>query len=175
MPEPEGLIPLDETDLPGSFTPIITVAQDEAPEPSVLDKIDSEFDPKYRDDFIGLLYLGRLEDKCVVAGHTFRLLTPGQEDRLSMGAIHKPYANTVVGEQAWRAITVAAYLQEIDGEQAPVPLNSNQPAVAVRFRWVVNSIHSDLMIARIFDEIMLLDAKVRELIDVLDDLGEASA
>lgn len=177
MQVPDPLWPLDETndEMPGSFAPIVTVGGDPPPEQSELDEIETAFDPRYREDFVGLLYLGYLEETCVVAGHRFQLRTPGQEDRLSMGVIQRPYANTVMGEQAWRAVTVAAYLRDIDGTPAPEPLNSSQSAVATRFNWVVNSIHSDQIIELIFIQIRLLDARVREMIGALDNLGEASA
>lgn len=172
----DGLIPLDETDLPGSFTPLVVIPDDEpSGQRHPLENVDSQFDPKHREDFVGLLYVGKLEEQCTVAGHRFSLSTPGQTDRLSMGPLHKPYANTVAGEQAWRTIVVAAYLRQIDGELAPEPLRSDGNPVEERFRWVLNSIHSDNVITRIYEETLLLDARVNTLVDILDDLGEASA
>lgn len=168
-------VPLDETELPGTFVPIVTVGEEVPDETSVLDEIETSFDPRFREDFVGLLYLGHLEETCTVAGHRFQLRTPGQEDRLSMGLVHRPYANTVMGEQAWRTVMVATYLRAIDGSSAPEPLNSNQGVVATRFKWVIDSIHSDKVIELVFNEVMLLDAKVREMIEALDDLGKASA
>lgn len=169
-------IEMDETQLAGSFAPIITVP--EAPpqeEQTPLAEVSSEFDPRHRDNFVGLLYLGKLEDMCTIAGHRFRLATPNLRDRLAMGPLHKTYANTVVGEMAWRTITVAAYLREIDGQAAPEPLNSRDEPVAVRLRWVLDSIHSDEMIGLIYQQALLISAQVHELTEALDALGEASA
>lgn len=173
MTEPV-LTPVDET--AAAFVPIVTVPED-PPEaaPSPLASVDSVFDEKYREDFTGLLYLGKLEDECTVAGHRFLLATPTQDDRLEMGPLHKPWVNTITGEMAWRTIFVAAYLRRIDEEVAPEPLNSSITGLRTRFDWVRRSIVSDIIIEKLFEQCMIIDARVRELIEELDGLGESSA
>jgi hypothetical protein len=132
-------------------------------------------DPRHREDFVGLLYLGRLEETCTVAGHRFLLRTPSQPDRLEMGPLHKPYLNTVTTEPAWRLVTVAAYLRGIDSQVAPEPLSSAVTALRTRLDWVRENIYSEKIIERLYDECLILDGRVREVIGALDGQGETSA
>jgi hypothetical protein len=167
------LIPVDEE--AEAFTPMVHLPED-PPEPAEpLAEVESDFDPKHREDFTGLLYLGQLEDECTIAGHYFKLVTPTQADRLAMGPLHKPWVNTLTAELAWRLIIVSAYLRKIDNEDAPEPLNSHTSALGTRFDWVQRSISSDIVIERLYERCLLIDARVRQLIEELDRLGESSA
>jgi hypothetical protein len=167
------LIPADE--VAAAFAPMVHLPED-PPEPDApMVEIDSDFDPAHREDFTGLLFLGKLEDECRIAGHRFKLVTPTQQDRLEMGPLHKPWINTLTAELAWRLVIVAAYLRRIDSEGAPEPLNKHTSPLASRFDWVRESIASDIIIERLYERCLLLDARVRELIEELDRLGESSA
>lgn len=174
MPEDADLLPIDSQ---AEFGPAfyLPVTEEPEPEPNPFDDIHTEIDPKIREDFIGLTYLGRLEESCKIAGHTFLLRTPPQPDRLEMGPLHKPYLNTVSTEAAWRVITVAAYLRKIDSQVAPEPLSPSVTALRTRLDWVQTNIYSDHVIERLYDECLLLDGRVREVIESLDGQGEPSA
>lgn len=173
MTEP-ALAPIDEA--AAAFTPMVTIPDDPLEDmPAPLASVDTDFDEKHREDFTGLLYLGKLEEECTVAGHRFLLATPSQDDRLEMGPLHKPWVNTITGEMAWRTIFVAAYLRKIDSEDAPQPLSPANTGLRTRFDWVQRSIASDVVIEKLFEHCLLVDARVRELIEELDGLGESSA
>ena len=169
---PDGLLPVDAQ---AEFGPtfVLPVTEDRPPEPGAFDELETEIDRKSREDFVGLLYLGRLEVTCNIAGHTFLLRTPPQADRLEMGAAaHKPYLNTVSTESAWRVITVAAYIRKIDSQLAPEPLSPSMTAMRTRLDWLQTNVYSDQVIDRLFDECLMLDARVREIIEALDGQGE---
>jgi hypothetical protein len=166
------LIPAD--DEVASFVPLVTIPEDEPQEVgSPRDQIDTELDPRHREDFVGLLYLGKVDHEVTVAGHRFLLATPGQRDRLEMGPLHKGYVNTITGERAWMAVTVAAYLRRIDNEDAPEPLTRAKSPLVTRYEWVLNSIHSEVVIEKLYGKCMELDARVRDLTEELDELGKA--
>lgn len=168
------LLPLDEDALPGSFTPIVSLPEEEPAPAAAFDDVDSAFDPKFREDFIGLLYLGMQEKEIRHFGHRFLLRTPGQADRLRMGEVHKQWANTVQGEYAWRMIYVAGFLRRIDDEQAPEPLKGGPgEGLVARFRWVLESIESPVVIDTLFNECLNLELSSANLIEALDDVGES--
>lgn len=168
----DPLIPVDEA---AAFAPMVHLPEDPPEQAAPLTAVESEFDPRHREDFTGLLFLGKLEDECRIAGHRFKLATPTQQDRLEMGPLHKPWVNTLTAELAWRLIIVAAYLRKIDSEDAPEPLSRNMTPLGTRLDWVRETIVSDIIIERLYNECLLLDARVRELIEELDRLGESSA
>ena len=168
---PDDLLPIDaQADFGPTF--VLPVTEDRPPEPGTFDDLDTEIARKSREDFVGLLYLGRLEETCSVAGHTFLLRTPPQSDRLEMGPLHKPYLNTVSTEPAWRVITVAAYIRKIDSQFAPEPLSPSMTPLRTRLDWVQTNVYSEQVIERLFDECLMLDARVREVIEALDGQGE---
>lgn len=170
MPD-EDLLPIDAQ---AEFGPTVVfpVMEEMPEEPDPYADVKSDLDPRARQDFTGLLYLGCLEEECTVGGHKFLLRTPSQDDRLEMGVIHKPYLNTVSTEVAWRAITVAAHLRRIDSEIAPEPLNPAVSGVRTRFEWMRSSIYSDEVIDRIYQYCLELSSRVGLVIDQLDGLGE---
>jgi hypothetical protein len=131
-----------------------------------------EFDPRWRDPFTGLLYLGHLPREFGFFGHQFRIVTPGQDERIEMGLILAPYRGTLTEEIAYQALLVAVYLQDVDGTKLPQPI-LNDPKVSAleeRFRWVTRNIKAPV-IQKIFEECLILDAQVEE---VLNAMGEAS-
>lgn len=131
-----------------------------------------EFDPKWRDAFYGLAYLGRLTDEFTVWGHHFRIATPSQLERMEIGLIHAPFANTITTEVVFETALVAAYLQQIDGTDLPKPISPTpkDSALTDRFRWVAENIHRSVINA-IYNRCLVLDEKVDQ---VLEAMGEAS-
>lgn len=130
-----------------------------------------EFDPKYRDPFTGLLFLGYLEDTIRIYGHTFRIATPTQNERIEMGLLHKPYVDSLASEIAYQTLLVSAYLLEVDGEELPQPIlnKSKSGAVADRFRWVSENLRPPV-IDQLFSSCLVLEGEVRQ---VLEAMGEA--
>lgn len=170
------LLPVDPADVEqaASFGPMFT-----DPEASPHDPPEeppgpvADLDERATADFTGLLYLGYLEDECTVVGHRFLLRTPSQDERLEMGMLHRPYLNSVATEPAWRSITVAAFLRRIDSANAPEPLTAAANQVRDRFEWLQKSVHSSVVIEKLFDRCLELAARERDVVDFLDGQGEA--
>lgn len=131
-----------------------------------------EFDPKWRDAFYGLAYLGRLNDEFTVWGHRFRIATPSQLERMEIGLIHAPFANTITTEVVFETCLVAAYLRQIDGQDLPKPISPTptDSALTDRFRWVAENLNRQVINA-IYNRCLVLDEQVDKVLDVM---GEAS-
>lgn len=131
-----------------------------------------EFDPKHRQPFSGLLYVGALTDSFELFGHRFTIATPTQTERLQIGQVIAPYQNTVTAEVAYQTALVAAYLTEIDGHKLPEPVLSNPKETALhdRFRWVSENMRR-VVVDQLFDRCLQLDTQVN---DVLAAMGKAS-
>jgi hypothetical protein len=144
--------------------------EQQAPPAEKLSLPPAEFDPRHREDFTGLLYLGRLIEDHEIWGHSFRLCTPSHRERLQVGQIIKPFRETSAEDPAWMAGLVAAYLIEIDGEPLPEPVVKGKgTGLADRFNWVLDNVHTPV-INELFEKCLILDRRVRE---VLQAMGEA--
>lgn len=143
-----------------------------APAPEPVQEEVPEFDPRHREPFKGLLYVGALLDTFEVFGHSFTIGTPTQTERLQIGQVIQPWQGTVTGEIAYQTALVAAYLIDIDGVKLPEPVLNNPKETALhdRFRWVSDNIRRPV-INEIFDRCLRLDSKVD---DVLAAMGKAS-
>lgn len=172
MPEDDELLPIDaQAEFGPAFVMPVT---DEEPEEEV-DQAQQDLDPRARQDFLGLLYLGWLEEETWVAGHRFLLRTPSQDERLEMGLVHKPFLNTVSTEPAWRLITCASFVRRIDNQDEPEPLLGQRTSVRDRFEWLRGSIHSKIVTEMLYDRCLLLDGRERAAVEYLDRLGESAA
>ena len=174
----DPLLPVDPDFAAASFGPgVVFETGDEEQEdpPSAEKQVEDDLDERAQEDFRGLMYAGYLEDECTVAGHRFLLRTPTQEDRLDLGAVHKPYLNTMSVEPAFQMIFVSMYLRRIDSIPAPEPLNTSVSGVRTRFEWVKNSIVSPIVIGMLYLECMGLAARERAVVEHLDRLGGPSA
>lgn len=140
-------------------------------QPDEVDHGVQEFDPRYKEPFNGLLYLGRLEDTVTIWGHSFRLVTPSQLEKLEAGVVHKPYIDTVASEIAYTTILVSSYLVEIDGQPLPIPIthDTKKNGVAERFAWVGENLRG-AVIDELFSRCMILEAQVSQ---VLQTMGKA--
>jgi hypothetical protein len=132
----------------------------------------SQFDRRHRDPFTGLLFLGRLEDEVDILGHSFKLVTPSQNERLEAGLVHKKYLNSISSEIGWAAITVATYLRKVDGTDLPQPIGPNDTGIRERFNWVVENLLGPV-IQRVYEKCLILDSKVNDAIEELERLGES--
>lgn len=145
-----------------------------APEPAKEPVKESipEFDPKHRQPFIGLLYVGALTDTFELFGHTFVISTPTQTEMLQMGQVIEPFAMTPSADIAYQTARVAAYLVSIDGQKLPEPvvMNPKETALHDRFRWVAENLRRPV-IDKVFDQCLDLEDKVT---GALEAMGKAS-
>lgn len=142
--------------------------QEQTPEPIAPPK---EFDPRWRMPFSGLAFLGHLEREFEVWGHRFMIMTPSHLEKMNMGLVHAPYANTLSTEIAFEAAMVAAYLHSVDGTELPKPISNDPKETALhdRFKWVIDTLKRPV-ISKIYNECLALDTEVEK---VLDAMGEA--
>lgn len=144
-----------------------------SPDPTLAEELAApkEFDPRYRQPFEGLMYLGQLDDDVTVWGHAFHLVTPSQLERMQIGVLHKPYADTLSSEIAFETVLVAAYLHSVDGKDLPQPVmnGAKDTALRDRFDWVTENLRRPV-ISQIYERCLVLEEQVDE---VLVAMGEA--
>lgn len=129
------------------------------------------FPDGYKEPFNGLLYLGHLDEEFVIYGHTFRIVTPSQLERLQVGVLHKPYAGTLSTEIAFETVLVAAYLHSIDGQELPKPVleSVKDNGLQDRYNWVSENLKRPV-ISKVYERCLALEEQVDE---VLDAMGKA--
>lgn len=161
--------------------PVETSAQVSAPEPTPeAEKAaegpadpapPKEFDPRWRQPFQGLLYLGYLVEEFELWGHRFKIQTPSHLEKIQMGLVHAPYANTISTELVFETAMVAAYLTEIDGTELPRPIvnDPKETALHERFRWISENLKRPV-ISQVYNRCLALDEQVEK---TLDAMGEA--
>lgn len=142
--------------------------REEAPEPS-REKIP-EFDPRHKQAFEGLLWVGHLTQQLTLFGHSFEISTPTTGERLEMGPLTQPFQGTPTGTIAYQAILVAAYLRKVDDKPLPEPIGPRDSGLPGRFAWVQDQLRRPVVEA-LFDKVLLLENQVDE---VLEDMGKAS-
>lgn len=132
-----------------------------------------EFDPKVREDFEGLLYLGRLTDTFTWLGHRFLIRTLSAGEILEVGLLHKPYVGSLADVKAYQAAVVAAAVLEVDGRPMPVPLTNERTDTSLvnRFQYILNSWFPPTLDA-IYEQYLLLESRVEE---VIAEMGKAPA
>lgn len=131
------------------------------------------FDPKHKDSFTGLLWVGQLDDDFELFGHRFVIVTPTQTERLQIGPVIKEYSDTVTGELAYEAAMVAAYLTSVDGQDLPQPImtNTRDTALRERFHWVTDNLRRPVITA-LSERCWNLEADVAA---TLEAMGKAQA
>lgn len=130
------------------------------------ESLASEFDPKWREPFEGLLYLGHLEETVEIAGHTFVVRTLKTGEKLEALQLCKPYEDSVSFARAYRAAIAAAGLVSVDGLPVLVP-QKQVSAVRQKFDYITSNWY-DHIIERLYEEIDRLEGKV---VKILEELG----
>jgi hypothetical protein len=130
-----------------------------------------EFDPRMKEAFEGLMYLGRLTQTFRFLGHTFVIKTLTTDETLQVGLLQRPFRDTMGDLRAYTAATAAACVVSVDGQPLPLPLTNlpDEDIMAQRFRYV--RLHwYPVVLDRVYEEYLLLEAKVAEVIKAM---GEA--
>lgn len=137
------------------------------PEPAL-----PEFDPKHREAFEGLLYLGRLQDTFSLWGHTFVVRTLTTEQLAEIGLLVKPYQGSAVENAVYQSAVVAASVVTVDGKALPsaITIDDSDTLGAVRFPYVMRNWMPPVREA-VYNKCLALEYLVRE---VLTSMGKAS-
>lgn len=131
-----------------------------------------EFDPRWRDELRGLIYLGALSDEFDWLGHHFKIRTLTTGELAEVALIAKPYAGSEAALKAWQAAIVAACVVEVDGQPIALPLTSDVDDTLVRakFRYVMDKWFPPVLDV-VYNRYVGLEYVVRE---VLEAMGKAS-
>jgi len=170
----DGLLPAEEpTEDDLILKPFVSVGirPEDGETPSGGDSV-SQFDLRHRDNFTGMLYLGKLKDEFHYLGHVFSLETPTHAEKLEAGLIHKPHINAISSDIAWAALTTALYLRAVDGTDLPSGIGPRDTGLKDRYNWIIENIRSSI-INKLFEQCLILDAKVEAALAELDRLGES--
>lgn len=120
-----------------------------------------EFDPKVREDFEGLLYLGALTQQFEWMGHTFVIRSLHVGEILEIGLLHREYVGTLAETKAYQAAVTAACVVQIDKRRMPFPITNEDDDTILRnrFQYVLDKWFPPTLDA-IYENFLLLEARV---------------
>ena len=129
-----------------------------------------ELDPRYRQDFDGLLYLGSLRDEFKWAGHTFTIRTLTVDEMLEVGLIVKRYDETIGSNRAYITAVVAACLERVDGKSVHSPLGPRESPLEERFRYIRESWYP-WTADRVYNQFLMLETRVAQIIEAMGEVS----
>lgn len=126
-----------------------------------------EFDPRYQQDFEGLLYIGKLTKTFNWLGHRFTIRTLTTEEVLEVGLVHRQYAETVADVKAYQTAVVAACVVAVDDQPMPIPITMEPTDTGLinRFRAVLRWFPPTL--DAVYNEYLNLESRVTEVIEAM--------
>lgn len=130
-----------------------------------------EFDPRFKQDFEGLLYLGKLYQSFNWVGHKFVIRTLTTGEILEVGLIHREYVGTISDLKAYQAALVAGCCEEVDGRPIAIPItdDDSDSMLLNRFRYIKDHWFPPTLDV-IYDRYMKLEERVNA---VLEAMGKA--
>jgi hypothetical protein len=141
------------------------------PEPDGTEEAPAEpsFDPKHRQDFQGLLYLGALTKTVEIYGHEFEIRTINTDEILQVGLFIKEFNDTIATGKAYATAVVAAAVVNVDGRPLPKPYQDSDEVgdtpLRHRFR-VVNQWYPHV-IDVLYSEYLALESRAAEVFEAL--------
>jgi hypothetical protein len=132
-----------------------------------------EFDHRYRDDFEGLMFFGSLATTFTWMGHEFHIRTLLTDELLAVTIVTQKYRDTLGNGLAYRIAMAALCLVSVDGQNLPEPIGRKSDD----YEWAFNRFNYvkarwfQFTIDAIYNEYLLLEAKV---IEVVEAMGKAS-
>lgn len=137
------------------------------------DKQVPQFDPRYREPFKGLLFLGALSKTYTWLGHEFQIRTLTTEEVLAVALVTAKYEGTLAAQRAYVTAVVAMATESVDGEQLPHPYKRDSLGNGYtegRFNYVKANWFPSTIDA-IYTQYLTLENTVRE---VFAEMGNAS-
>jgi hypothetical protein len=128
------------------------------------------FDEQYRQDFIGLTFVGKLSWDFEWMGHRFKIKTLMTDELIQIGLVHAKFQNTLSDVKAYQTLVVAACLETLDGKQLPVPITNDVDLVEARFEYIKNHWYP-WTIDAVYEQYLLLEVRVQKVIAAM---GKAS-
>jgi hypothetical protein len=121
------------------------------------------FDDQYRQDFIGLTFVGKLSHDFEWMGHRFRIKTLMTDELIQIGLVHAKYQQTLSDVKAYQTLVVAACLETLDGKQLPVPISMDVDLVEARFDYIKTHWYP-WTIDAVYEQYLLLEVRVQKVI-----------
>lgn len=171
--DPADVQPTSPSPAPSSTAPGIgDTSGEDANESGEQDRELPEFDPRWRDELRGLIYLGALTDEFDWLGHHFKIRTLTTGELAEVALIAKPYGDSEAALKAWQAAIVAACIVSVDGQPIALPLTSeiDDSLVRAKFRYVMEKWFPPILDV-IYNRYVALEYTVREVIEAM---GKAS-
>lgn len=135
-------------------------------------ELQKEFDPRFKQDFEGLLFIGKLTDSFTWMGHRFVIRTIPSDDLLDMGLLHKPFVGTIADVKAYQMLVVAACIVTVDGQAPPFPITNEDADTLLLNRWnFVRKSWFPPTVDVIYERYLLLEKRVE---DVIEAMGKVS-
>ena len=177
--EPQWILPTDTTSDPADVRTNTATPADEPEEAHPVTDAEMsgeipaeplpEFDPRCREAFEGLAFMGALTKTFDWMGHKFTVRTLKMDELLQVAQVHSKYAQTIGDVKAYQAAIVAATIQLVDAKPLPVPSFTDETSLDARFNFVTTKWYPWTFDA-VYTEYLALEAKVLE---VMEAMGEA--
>ena len=132
---------------------------------------DFEIDPRWVEEFEGLLYLGMLTHSFTYATHRFVIKTLNNDELMLVGQAIKEFNDTAGENRAYTVAMVAASVLMVDGEPLKVPLGPERGIAALLPRFEQVRAWYPTVTDKIFEQYLILEGKAEE---VMSKMGEAS-
>lgn len=126
-----------------------------------------EFDPRFRQDWEGLTYVGYLTKKLTFLGHRFTIKTIDVDTILQIGMMHAPYVGTIADLKAYQALLMAGSIVTVDGKPLAIPLGEDDTSLEARFNVILRWFPATL--DHLYTEYMGLETRVDEIIDAMQN------
>lgn len=159
--------PVENQEEYGTFDP--TDRPERVIEPTLRDEEGNalpSFDPKCREDFEGLLYLGALTKKFTWLGHKFQIRTINVAESIAVGKVTQAYDPTMSAALAMKTAFAAMCVMTVDGKELPIPYQAEDETEAwafQRFDHVANN-WFQVTIEAVFAEYLALEAKANAVV-----------
>jgi len=143
----------------------VTQADEETPSE---DEKPLAFDERFKEDFEGLLYIGRLTDDFYWLGHHFVIRTLTMGEIIEVGLLHKEYAGSLADVKAYQAAVVAGCVVSVDGKPLPMPLTNDPEDTELinKFQYVLRSWYPPTLDV-IYERYLLLEARANQVIEAM--------
>ena len=128
------------------------------------------FDPRYSEDFEGLLYLGALTRTFNWLGHTFVIRTLTQDEVLTTPILMKPWGGTIGEPKAYATAMAALCVVSVDDKTLPMPVGDGQGDYAwahQRFSYAKAN-WFQFTIDKVYGEYLVLEAKAQAVIEAME-------
>lgn len=124
------------------------------------------FDPRYKEDFEGLAFLGALEARFSYIGHRFHIRTLTVNEILAVAQVMKEHVGTVGEMRAHATAMVALSVVSVDGIGLPAPFEEGGSEYAwaqqrfdyVKAKWF------PFTVDYVYERYLLLEARVNQVL-----------